>query len=106
MGARVGTGIFADARRPRTNPRLLRLPLPLWYEPRRMLPYARPSITDAEIAEVEACLRSGWLATGPRAGRFEQLLATRLGVRHALGASTGTAALHLAVLAAERSPPA
>ena len=65
----------------------------------RMLPYARPSITDAEIAEVEACLRSGWLATGPRAGRFEQLLADRLGVRHALGASTGTAALHLAVLA-------
>lgn len=64
-----------------------------------MLPYARPSITDDEIAEVEACLRSGWLATGPRAGRFEQLLASRLGVRHALGASTGTAALHLAVLA-------
>ncbi|MFM8413049.1 MAG: DegT/DnrJ/EryC1/StrS family aminotransferase [Alphaproteobacteria bacterium] len=64
-----------------------------------MLPYARPSITDDEIAEVEACLRSGWLATGPRAGRFEQLLGARLGVRHALGASTGTAALHLAVLA-------
>ena len=104
MGSRVGTGIFADARRPRTNPRLLRLPLPLWYEPRRMLPYARPSITDAEIAEVEACLRSGWLATGPRAGRFEQLLATRLGVRHALGASTGTAALHLAVLACGVKP--
>ncbi|MFM7140729.1 MAG: DegT/DnrJ/EryC1/StrS family aminotransferase [Alphaproteobacteria bacterium] len=64
-----------------------------------MLPYARPSMTDDEIAEVEACLRSGWLATGPRAGRFEQLLGARLGVRHALGASTGTAALHLAVLA-------
>lgn len=63
-----------------------------------MLPYARPSITEAEIAEVEACLRSGWLATGPRAGRFEEMLAARLGVRHALGASTGTAALHLALL--------
>jgi len=77
----------------------LRVRAGLWYAILRMLPYARPSITDDEIAEVEACLRSGWLATGPRAGRFEQLLASRLGVRHALGASTGTAALHLAVLA-------
>ncbi len=38
-----------------------------------MLPYARPSITDAEVAEVEECLRSGWLSTGPRARRFEDL---------------------------------
>lgn len=65
-----------------------------------MIPYARPSIGDAEIAEVEACLRSGWLSTGPRALRFEEELARHLGVRHALGASSGTAALHLAVLAA------
>lgn len=64
-----------------------------------MIPYARPSIGEAEIAEVEACLRSGWLTTGPRAMRFEQELARYLGVRHALGASSGTAALHLAVLA-------
>src|SRR5215470_9125177 len=64
-----------------------------------MIPYARPSIGEAEIAEVEACLRSGWLATGPRAARFEELLAARLGVPHALGASSGTAALHLALLA-------
>src|SRR5215831_234166 len=69
-----------------------------------MIPYARPSITDAEIAEVEACLRSGWLSTGPRAARFEQALASRLAVKHALGASTGTAALHLAVLAAAIGP--
>ncbi|MEW6272224.1 MAG: DegT/DnrJ/EryC1/StrS aminotransferase family protein [Thermodesulfobacteriota bacterium] len=69
-----------------------------------MLPYARPSIGEAEIAEVEACLRSGWLSTGPRAMRFEQELAARLGVKHALGASSGTAALHLAVLAAGVRP--
>ncbi len=65
-----------------------------------MIPYARPSIGDAEIAEVEACLRSGWLSTGPRAQRFERELAASLGVKHALGACSGTAALHLAVLAA------
>lgn len=69
-----------------------------------MLPYARPSITQAEIEEVEATLRSGWLSTGPRAERFEQALARRLGVAHALGASSGTAALHLAVLAAGVRP--
>jgi len=63
-----------------------------------VLPYAKPSLTELEIQEVEACLRSGWLATGPRAARFEELLATRLGVRHALAACSGTAALHLAVL--------
>lgn len=65
-----------------------------------MIPYARPSIGEEEVAEVEACLRSGWLSTGPRAMRFEQELQSYLGVRHALGASSGTAALHLAVLAA------
>jgi len=69
-----------------------------------MIPYARPSIGEAEIAEVEACLRSGWLSTGPRAMRFERELAAYLGVRHALGASSGTAALHLAVLAAGVGP--
>ena len=30
------------------------------------VPFFRPSISDAEIAEVVACLRSGWLTTGPR----------------------------------------
>jgi dTDP-4-amino-4,6-dideoxygalactose transaminase len=69
-----------------------------------MIPYARPSITEAEIAEVEACLRSGWLSTGPRAARFEAALAERLGVRHVVGTNTGTAALHVAVLAAGVGP--
>jgi dTDP-4-amino-4,6-dideoxygalactose transaminase len=69
-----------------------------------VIPYARPSIGEDEIAEVEACLRSGWLSTGPRAMRFESELAAWLGVRHALGACSGTAALHLAVLAAGVGP--
>lgn len=69
-----------------------------------MLPYARPSITEAELAEVEECLRSGWLATGPRTERFEARLAARLGVPHALATTSGTAALHLALLAAGVGP--
>ena len=69
-----------------------------------MLPYARPSITEAELAEVEACLESGWLSTGPRTERFEQALAAYTGAGFALGTNTGTAALHLALLAVGVGP--
>src|SRR5262252_2990842 len=69
-----------------------------------MIPYAKPSLSEAEVAEVEACLRSGWLSTGPRAARFEAALTSRLGVKHVLGVSSGTAALHLAVLAVGIGP--
>src|SRR5262245_59160632 len=69
-----------------------------------MLPYAKPLLTDAEITEVEACLRSGWLAAGPRTLRFEEALAARLGVAHAVATCSGTAALHLAVLASGIRP--
>lgn len=65
-----------------------------------MLPYARPTITEAEIREVEECLRSGWLATGPRTDRFEKALAAHVGAGCCVATNTGTAALHLALLAA------
>ncbi len=69
-----------------------------------MLPYARPTITEAEIREVEECLRSGWLATGPRTQRFEEALAAYTGTSHCVATSSGTAALHLALLAAGVGP--
>lgn len=69
-----------------------------------MLPYAKPLVTEAEIREVEACLRSGWLAAGPRVLRFEEALARRLGVPHAIATCSGTAALHLAVVASGIRP--
>ena len=69
-----------------------------------MLPYARPSITEAEIREVEACLRSGWLSTGPRTERFESALADYVGAAHCIATSSGTAALHVALLAAGVGP--
>jgi perosamine synthetase len=64
------------------------------------VPFHRPSIGDAEVAEVVAVLRSGWLTTGTRALRFEAEFAERLGVPHALAVSSGTAALHVALSAA------
>jgi len=64
-----------------------------------MLPFSRPSIGEEEIAEVVECLRSGWITTGPRCERFEREFAALCGARHAIAVSSGTAALHLALLA-------
>ncbi|MGA2065612.1 MAG: DegT/DnrJ/EryC1/StrS family aminotransferase [Thermoguttaceae bacterium] len=61
------------------------------------VPFFRPSISEAEIAEVVACLRSGWLTTGPRTREFESRFARAVGARHAVAVNSGTAALHLAV---------
>jgi dTDP-4-amino-4,6-dideoxygalactose transaminase len=61
------------------------------------VPFFRPSITDTEIDEVVACLRSGWLTTGPRTAQFEAALAAQVGARHAVAVNSCTAALHLAV---------
>ena len=60
------------------------------------LPFSRPSIGEEEIEEVAACLRSGWITTGPRTERFEREFAKYTGSRHAVALSSGTAALHCA----------
>ena len=64
------------------------------------LPLSRPSIGSEEIEEVTACLRSGWLTSGPRVSRFEEGFAGAVGAAHAVAVTSGTAGLHLALLAA------
>ncbi len=61
------------------------------------VPFFRPQITDAEVDEVVATLRSGWLTTGPRVKRFEEEFARTVGAPHAVAVNSCTAALHLAV---------
>ncbi len=61
------------------------------------LPFARPSITDAERRAVIDVLDSGWLTTGPRVSEFEARFAEFVGSRHALALNSATAALHLAL---------
>ncbi len=61
------------------------------------VPFFRPDVSDPEIAEVVATMRSGWLTTGPRVRRFEQEFASAVGARHAVAVNSGTAALHLAL---------
>jgi dTDP-4-amino-4,6-dideoxygalactose transaminase len=63
------------------------------------VPFARPDLGEEEIAEVVDTLRSGWLTTGPKTARFEEAFARSLGVAHALGTSSCTGALHLALAA-------
>src|SRR5918995_4340313 len=61
------------------------------------VPFFRPELSEAEIAEVVDTLRSGWLTTGPRVKRFEEDLAAAVGAPHAVALNSCTAALHLAV---------
>src|SRR3954471_6975243 len=63
------------------------------------LPFAKPALSEAAIEEVVACLRSGWITTGPRVQKFEELLTAYHGGRRALCLSSATAGLHAALLA-------
>lgn len=63
------------------------------------LPFHRPSIGDAELAEVVETLKSGWLTLGPRTQRFEERFAEYVGAGRAVGVSSCTAALHLSLAA-------
>jgi dTDP-4-amino-4,6-dideoxygalactose transaminase len=60
---------------------------------------AKPDLGEAELAEVAAVLEGGWLTMGPKVSEFEELLARAAGTPHAVAVSSGTAALHVAVLA-------
>ncbi|MDQ2969022.1 MAG: DegT/DnrJ/EryC1/StrS aminotransferase family protein [Actinomycetota bacterium] len=70
-------------------------------DPRRatMLGFQPPAIGDEEIAAVAETLRSGWLTTGPRAAELERRMAEYLEAEHVLALASGTAALHLALVA-------
>ena len=70
----------------------------------QMLPYGRQDIDEADVAAVVESLRSDWLTTGPRVAEFERRVAERVGVRHAVAVSSGTAALHAAAFAAGLGP--
>ena len=68
------------------------------------LGFQPPVIGDEEVAAVAETLRSGWLTTGPRAAALEERLAAYLEAEHALAVSSGTAAMHLALLAVGVGP--
>ena len=63
------------------------------------LPYNLPDISDAEVDAVVDTLRSGWLAPGPRVRAFEADFAARVRAQHAIAVDSGTAGMHLALIA-------
>lgn len=72
--------------------------------PRKVL-LSTPDITDLEEQYVVAALRSGWVAPlGPDVDAFEDEVAARVGTRYAVALSSGTAGLHLALLACGVKP--
>src|SRR3954465_14220057 len=63
------------------------------------LGFQPPAVGDDEVAAVTDAIRSGWLTTGPRAEELERRFAAYVGAKHALAVSSGTAAMHLALVA-------
>ena len=72
--------------------------------PDRFLVFGAPMLEEAEIAEVVASLRSGWLGTGPKVERFERDFERYQGAGRAVAVSSCTAALHLSLLASRIGP--
>ncbi len=68
-----------------------------------VIPVSSPDINEDDFRFVNEVLRSGYLASGSVAEQFENEFAERFGARHAVAVSSGTAALHLAIIAADVS---
>ncbi len=65
------------------------------------IPLSAPDISETEIDAVVAVLRGSQLSLGPKMEEFEVAVADYVGVRHGIAVSSGTAGLHLALLALE-----
>src|SRR4029450_3535161 len=65
---------------------------------------ARPDVGEAELAAIAEVVRTGQLTMGVKVAEFEEAIAHAVGTAHAAVVSSGTAALHLALLALEIGP--
>jgi dTDP-4-amino-4,6-dideoxygalactose transaminase len=63
------------------------------------LGFQPPAIGEEEIEAVAETLRSGWLTTGPKSALLEERMAEYLDAEHVLAVASGTAAMHLALVA-------
>lgn len=73
--------------------------------PRSFLPLIEPSLEGNEWEYVRECVETGWVSSAGRfVDRFEHEFASWLGTSNAVAVSSGTAALHLALLVAGVRP--
>jgi dTDP-4-amino-4,6-dideoxygalactose transaminase len=70
----------------------------------RYLVFGTPYVGDEEVAEVQACIDSRWLGTGPRVARLQEDFRAYVGAPAAVAVNSGTAALHLAMVALGLEP--
>ena len=68
------------------------------------IPHSRPTLGEEELHAVAAVIRSGHIAEGDIVARFEKAFARKMGVEQAVAVSSGTAALHLTLLAMDIGP--
>ena len=66
--------------------------------------FGSPALEEDDIAEVVATLRSGWIGTGPRVARFEEMFREYVGARHAIAVNSCTAAQYSFSSAAVAKP--
>jgi perosamine synthetase len=72
---------------------------------RAFIPVGEPSLGEREVELVVDAIRSGWVSSiGEYVTAFEEGLAARCGVEHAVATSNGTTALHLALAVAGIGP--
>ncbi len=69
-----------------------------------MIPIARPQMGEDEKSRVWEAMASGSLAQGPRVREFEERFAAFIDAEHAVATSSGTTALHLALLGYDVGP--
>lgn len=68
------------------------------------LVFGSPAIEEDEVKEVVDSIRSGWLGTGPKVHKFEEMFKKYKGVKHAMALNSCTAGLHMALLAVGVQP--
>lgn len=64
---------------------------------KNFLVFGRPKITKKEVHEVLDTIKGGWLGTGPKTKKFEELFKQYIGSKHAIALNSCTAGLHLAL---------
>ena len=69
-----------------------------------LIPHSKPTLGDKEIQAVSEVIASGHIAQGEKVLLFEQSVAGEIGTSGAVACSSGTAALHLTLLAMEIGP--